>query len=403
MQQIGVIIWSCLLTTSAVMGITYLWCTLSPGAPEPSVFAYFSQTQIEQGRAYSQLMRISYIASFAAQCFFLAWLAFSGRSSVISQHFDRSALSPVIVSLFSFAVLWLMLQLISLPFTYFSSFVVQHHWGLSTQTAGSWFSDYLKSAGIELLLAGAGAIILFKLMMSLPRLWWFATAILLSVWIVAASYLWPVVVSPLFNRFTPSDNPAISDMVKRLADKADIPVNEVLIMDASKRTNRTNAYFAGVGNTRRVVLYDTLLRDYPLDEVESVVAHEAAHWRQSHIVKGMLWGILGSILGWGALQIVLRSTLPTVAVPHVWVYILLFFYLGSFVTLPLQNAISQQMEREADLIAVSLTQNPQAAIRLQINLAVKNLSDVAPAKYLRLFSTHPPAIERITAISAISR
>lgn len=402
MQRAGMILWLGLLGTATAMGLLYFGFAMIPANPRPELLTYFSLQQIEDGRTYSQALRIAFIISFTIQCGYLTWLIFSGRGLAISQMIVKAVSGRALISsLLLFIILWLSLQILSFPFTFFSSFIWQQQWGFSTETAGSWFIDYLKSAGLELLVAGVGATLLIQAMHRLPKFWWLAAAAFISIWIVAASYLWPVVVSPLFNRFSPVSDPAVTSMVKRLADKADLPVNEVLIMDASRRTTRANAYFAGVGETRQVVLYDNLLHNYPADEVESVVAHELAHWRQGHINKGMLWAMIGNLIAWGILFLVLRASLPISASPppYAWLFILLFFYLGSFVTLPVQNLISRQMEREADAVAVMLTGNQEAAIRLQVSLAVKNHSDVAPAPYLRLFSTHPSAIERITAMT----
>jgi STE24 endopeptidase len=380
----------------------YFWFAMIPANPRADLLTYFSLQQVEEGRTYSRALRIAFITSFAVQCGYLAWLLFNGRGLAISQMLLRAVPErPLLCSMLFFVFVWLSLQAINFPSTFFRSFVWQQQWGFSTQTPASWLLDYLKGIGLDLLLTGTGVIMLIQAMHRLPKFWWLAAAVFTSVWIVLASYLWPVVVSPLFNRFTPADDPVVTAMVKQLADKAGLPINEVLVMDASRRTTRANAYFACVGETRRVVLYDNLLRDYPFDEVESVVAHELAHWRQGHITKGMLWGMLGSFLAWGLLFLILRISLPgsTSPPPHIWLFILLFLNLGSFVTLPIQNAISRQMEREADSIAVMLTENREAAIRLQISLAVKNHSDVDPPTYLRLFSTHPSAFERIAAIT----
>lgn len=399
-------LWYILVAVCAIMGLAYVWYTLMPATAKPDTAAWFTARQIEAGRAYSRALRIAFITSFAAQCGFLVWLACSQSGASLTRSFLQfTASHPLLRSVEIFLSIWLALQVIRLPFAVFSGYLWQRQWGFSTQTAAAWAADYLKSTGIELLLLGIGAGLLTIAFIYLPRFWWLAAAAGLSVWIIVASYLWPVVISPLFNQFTPANDPAVTQMVTSLADKAGLPVNEVLVMDASRRTTRANAYFAGVGETRRIVLYDTLLRDYPPDEVESVVAHELAHWRQGHITQGMLWGILGNFIGWGALFLVLRLTFPQSATlpPQAWAYILLFFYLISFISLPVQNVISQKMESEADAVAVALTGNAPAAIRLQVDLTVKNCSDIEPPAYVSLFSTHPSAMNRIRAITNSQR
>lgn len=401
MQRDGILLWLGLSGLALTMAVLYLAFALLPAAPRPELLAYFSPRQIETGRAYSRALRIAFIGSFALQCGYLAWLLASGRGQALSQLIVKATAGRMLIaSLLTFMLLWLSLKLLSLPSSFFSGFLWQQQWGFSTETASAWFMDYLKNAGLELALSAGGAFLLLLAIERLPRFWWLAAAAFVSVWIIAASYLWPVVVSPLFNRFTPAGDPAVIAMATRLADKAGLPVKEVLIMDASRRTTRGNAYFAGVGATRQIVLYDNLLHNYAVDEVEAVVAHELAHWRQNHIIKGILWGIAGNAIAWGVLFLMLRAALPgPVPPPHVWLFILLFFYLGSFVTLPVQNLISRQMEREADAVGVMLTGNPDAAIRLQVSLAVKNHADVDPPAYIRLFSSHPSAYERITAIA----
>jgi STE24 endopeptidase len=190
-------------------------------------------------------------------------------------------------------------------------------------------------------------------------------------------------------------------MVGELSQKARLPVEQVMVMDASRRTTRANAYFTGLGRTKRIVLYDTLLENYPPDQVKSVVAHEMAHWRQGHIVRGLAWGTLANFIFWGFLFIALRATIPpsVFVQPYTWAVILLFFILVSFVGSPVQNHLYRSMEIEADRVSVMLTGDAPAAVRLQVNLAVKNLSDVSPPAFIQWFSySHPSAPDRIKII-----
>ena len=388
------------------MAGAYLACTLFPAPPRPELLAYFTPGQIADGRAYSQPLRIAFILGTGLQCGLLVWLTAGQRDQALSRWALKAAGGrPTAASLLLLLLLLLALQLISLPLDFFSGFLWQRQWGFATGGAGAWLLDHLKSETIILLPALAGAALLLTLMRRLPRLWWLAAAALLSVWIMAASYLWPVYISPLFNRFTPVSDPAVTEMTTRLADRAGLPVKEVLMMDASRRTSRANAYFAGIGDTRQIVLYDNLLHNYSVTEIEAVVAHELAHWRQNHIIKGVLWGIAGNIIAWGFIFLLLRPLCSRrrQPPPQLWLFMLLFIYLGSFINLPVQNLISRHMEREADAIGVMLTGDPAAAIRLQISLAVKNRSDVYPPAYIRLFGSHPSAYERIMALRPMAQ
>lgn len=395
------IVWLILIAGVGVLGLLYLWFTLFPGRAAPDIFLYFSAEQVERGRQYSRTVRVVYILSLFIQVAFLSWFVFTGRAAALVRWLEHTVGGGFWSSLLLFfLVLWFFLQLINLPFTLFSSYYWQHWWGFSTQTVGSWWADYIKESAISLVLSAAGILILFGLMNRRPNAWWLTAAIFLSLWIVIQTFIWPVVVSPLFNRFTPATDPAITSMVRELAGKAGLPVDEVLIMDASSRTTRTNAYYAGLGSTKRIVLYDTLLEAYPLDEVQAVVAHEMAHWQKGHIIQGLILGILGNFILWYLMFLLLRVTVPNLTRnPVTWAVILLFFMLTSFVSNPLQNYISRRMEIEADRTSVILTGDVPAAVRLEIDLAVGNLSDVAPAPFIQWFSySHPPALERIKTI-----
>lgn len=395
------IIWLLMLFLVMLFSLLYIWYTLYPGRINPEVLKYFSPTHIEQGRAYSYMPRLLFIISFLLQVFFLLWLVFSGWAVTFSRLTQQITGSYWGGVLLFFLLLWLVLRLVRLPFNLYTSYYWQHKWGFSTQTLGSWWLDYAKGAGLELVLSAIGVLLLFWILGKFPGTWWLVGAFLVSLWVIVQSYLWPVLVSPLFNRFEPAQDPVVVNMVQELSVKANVPVEQVLVMDASQRTTRANAYFAGLGETKRIVLYDTLLDNYPPEQVKAVVAHELAHWRQGHINKGIALGIAGNFLVWGLLFIVLRADTPFYFryPPHTWAVILLFFLMVSFISSPIQNYISRQMEKEADRVAVMLTEDVQGMVDLQMSLATKNLSDVSPPAYIRWFShSHPPAYERINLI-----
>lgn len=392
-------IWLVLIVIAGIFSLLYLWFTLFPGRVGPGVGDYFNAEQINLGRQYNNVLRLAYLGGFLVQVSFLLWLVFGGKAEALSYRVQQAAGGSYAGSiLLFFLILWLLLKLLNLPFNLFGSYFWQHQWGFSTQSLGAWWLDYFKSASLELVLSAIGVGLLFWVINRMPGVWWLACAGFLSIWFVFQTFIWPVAVSPLFNRFTPVKDPAVITMVHNLSEKAGLPVDQAYVMDASRRTTKANAYFTGLGQTKRIVLYDTLLSNYPPDEVEAVVAHEMAHWRQGHITRGLALGILGSFALWGLLFVVLRTTLPISAriQPYAWAVILLFFTLAYFAANPLQSYFSRNMELEADRAAVLLTGNVPAAVRLQVDLAAKNLSDVAPAPFIQWFSySHPPAPKRI--------
>ncbi|WP_027364099.1 M48 family metallopeptidase [Desulfotruncus alcoholivorax] len=394
-------LWLLLIAVAGFFCLLYIWFTLFPGRINPEVFNYFSKQQVYDGRAYSFVPRLLYALSFLAQASFLIRLVFGGRAVAVSRSILQITGRSIWSYLLFFLVLWLLLKLISLPFDLYTGFFWQHHWGFSTQTLGAWWSDYFKSAGLELVLSAAGVAILFGIIGRWPNFWWLITATLVSLWLVLQSLLWPVLVSPLFNKFEPVKDPAITAMVQQLSQKARLPVDQVLVMDASKRTTKANAYFTGLFGTKRIVLYDNLLADYHIEQVRAVVAHEMAHWKRGHIVKGLALGVAANFLIWLVLFLVLQDMVPSARYypPYTWAVIVLFFLLVSFVGSPLQNYVSRGMEREADRVSVLLTGDVPGAVQLEVNLAVKNHSDVSPPNFIRWFSySHPPALTRINDI-----
>ncbi len=379
-----------MLLMAGVFCLLYLWFAIFPGQAAPETFQYFSAKQVSAGRDYQRLPRIISILGFVLQIGVLIWFVFGKGKDGIGSGARNHMVYAVL--------LWLVLRLTSLPVQYFRGYYWQKKWGFLTQSLFAWWKDYFLEAGIELVLFTAGLLILYFVIGHWSKTWWVIIAGLFSLWLLIQTYLWPVIVAPLFNEFTPVHNPAITEMVEELAERAGIEVDEVLVMDAGRRTTKANAYFTGLGRTKRIVLYDTLLQNYPPEQVKAVVAHEMGHWKLGHITKGVGLGILGSFILWWLAGIMLSRTIPFGFRygPEVMGMVVLFLILSSFISSPLQNGISRYMEREADRFAVILTEDVQSSVDLQVNISRKNLSDLAPAPFIEWFGySHPSAVKRI--------
>lgn len=399
------IIWSTLLILTGVLILAYLYFTLFPGKLPDAVWQYFNVAEVENARRYQQIMRLIGLLAFLANIAFLVWLIYSTRAAVWAEGILRLAGGHYYLALIIyFVIIWLTLKLIGLPFNFYGSFIVQHQWGFATQSLPSWWADYLKASTIDFALSGTSVILLFWATGRWPHVWWAAAGFFMSGWLLVSTFLWPLLIAPLFNTFQPVTEGPINTMVTQLADRAGIKVKEVLVMDASRRTTKTNAYFTGLGTSKRIVLYDNLLNNYSLEEVEAVVAHEMAHWKQGHIIKGILWGSAANILLLGLLYMVLQLTFTYEVsrsgpyLPQLMVAMLLFLQLASFLGQPLQNNISRRYEVEADRLALVFTDNNEAMVQLHVKLARHNLSDVAPPYFIEwLTYSHPPALARVQA------
>lgn len=398
------ILWILLISMALLFSSLYLWFTLFPGPVGSEALSFFTLEQIQDGRAYSIGPRLTYILSFVLQVAFLIWLIQSGRAWQLSSACERWARGREELGILAFFfVLWILVNIIRLPFSFFNGFYWQHLWGFSTQSMGSWWLDFLKEEGLDLIMSGVGVLLLFWAFKIWPTTWWIVGALFFSAWLIIQSVLWPIVVAPLFNHFEPVQNSGVTRMVHELAGEAGLDINEILVMDASQRTTKANAYFAGLGHTKRIVLYDNLLNQYSLEEVKAVIAHEMAHWQKGHIVKGILLGILGSFIVWGCAYLVLRSGIRGNHYPPMaWAVFMLFLLLATFVSNPIQNLISRQMEIEADQTSVHLMGDATAAMSLQMNLALRNRSDLSPPPFLEWFSyTHPSVLTRIEKIKEV--
>jgi STE24 endopeptidase len=395
------IAWCLLIGLAAIFAFLYLWSSLFPGPIDPLVTRFFSPDTANEARIYNSPPRILYIIKFCFQTSLLIWLLFSPVGQTFFKRIQEISRNYWLACTFSILNIWLLLKVLSLPFSYYSGYYWQKIWGFSTQNQTAWWIDYLKNSGIELLISLVGGLIFFWLVNRLSRNWWLVSAVLFSLWLIIESLCWPIVISPLFNHFEPLPNSATLTMVDDLAQRAGLNLSAVLVIDASRQTTLANAYFTGVGSTQRIVIYDTLLRNYSFPEVKAVIAHEMGHWRHNDVVHGLFYGMLGGFIVFALLTILLRPwlTINSKKPPQLWAALQLALLLLLFVSNPLQSAISREMELSADRFSLELTGDLNAEIQLQKDLARIGLSDLSPPRFIVWFSySHPPALARINAL-----
>jgi STE24 endopeptidase len=277
--------------------------------------------------------------------------------------------------------------------------------GLITQGWGGWAADLAKSAAIGGAVAAAGAGGAVALMRRSPRGWWLPGAGLATAAGALFAAAGPVVLDPIFNRFTPLAPGQARDDVLALAGAAGVRVGEVFAVDASRRTTAANAYVTGLGATKRVVLFDTLLESFSRDELRLVVAHELAHVRHRDVVRALVFMAL--VAPAGALAVSqATSALAGGADPGPRTVPALALALG-LVGAPLAlagNRLSRAVERRADRFSLELTGAPEPFVAFEQRITVRNLADPDPPRWLTaLLATHPPTVERIGAALAFER
>ena len=285
-----------------------------------------------------------------------------------------------------------------------ASWYHERAYALVTNQISGYLSDTLKATGFSILAAAIVALVYLGLVKKLRRSWPFAVAVAGVVLTFATIFILPVIYEPAFSSFRPVD-PATRARVIAIAAKEGVKVDKVLISLQSVRTTTENAYVSGLGATKRVVLYDTLLARLKPREVDLVVAHEIGHVKHNDVLKGALLGSAGVIAGvvviWWLLR--RRRLLDFIgardhADPAVLPFLAFFLAVATLVTLPLQNLVSRHIEAAADHAAFVATNDPQGAVMLEADLARADLSDLTPNAIIKdIFFTHPSTMERIQA------
>ena len=270
--------------------------------------------------------------------------------------------------------------------------------GLVTQDWVGYAGDVAKSTAIGALLAGAGGALLIFGMRRFGRAWWAPAAAVIVGFGVVTTYLTPIVLDPLFNKFTPLPDGRTRSTVLSLAREAGVDVGQVYVMDASRRTTAANAYVTGVGRTKRVVLYDTLLKDFSPGEVRLVVAHELGHVHHRDVPHGLLFLAIVAPFGMLAVarlgeRLAPRDSLGTAAaVPAV---VLAVGLMAPAIT-TISNQLSRGVEQRADQFSLELAGEPEQFIGFQKRIAATNVSDPDPPALAQfLLGTHPTTMERI--------
>lgn len=286
---------------------------------------------------------------------------------------------------------------------------VERSEGLSHQAWGSWLVDRATDLGVTWAFTAVGVLVIVALGRLAPRTWPLWGALAAAALAMAGSFVYPVVVEPLFNHFAPMKPGALRSQIFALADKEHVHIDDVLVADASRRTTTLNAYVSGYGSTRRVVVYDTLLTGLPDKQTEMIVAHELGHARHDDVLLGTVLGALGSAAGIGLLGVVLgrrrvldRTQVDGLADPRVVPLLLALALVGSLLASPVQNTISRAIEARADRAALEATQDPETFISMQKQLALRSLADPTPPAWSQFwFGSHPTTLQRIGLARAL--
>lgn len=387
----------------AVIGVIVLAPVQGPPHPDPAaatgvIADRFTDAELDRAGEYRSWGRTIGILSLLFQFLTLGLLAF-WRGGPMRRLLDRLDRRPYPGALAAGGSIALLLAIVGLPFD-LAAWHLGRDYGLVSQSLGPRLLDWLIASMVAVIPAAVGAVIAMLLWRRLKGGFWIAAAVLVALWAVVTTWLWPVVVSPLFNSFTPLPEGAHRAEVIRLAEEAGVDVGEVYVVDASKRSSVVNAYVNGIGSSKRVVIYDNAIRSLNRLEFEALIGHELGHVKDADLRRGLTFAILVIPLGVLFVQIAttmaLRRNGDDPEGPALIPVLALVITLTAFVLQIPGNALSRDVEAKADRTAIALTGDPQGLVDLQVRLAKSNLSDVdPPAIWQFLFGTHPSTIERI--------
>ena len=301
--------------------------------------------------------------------------------------------------------------LAGLPLAYLSGYITEHRFGLSRQSRSGWASDQVKGQLIGLAFALPLIEGLYWIIRRFRNWWWLVASLVTVPLTTLVVQLFPVLIAPRFNTYTPLEDEELTERLQSMASRTGIEVAGVMTVDMSRRTSKANAFFAGLGPTRRIVLADTLVERFNHDEIEVIVAHEIAHqanrdlWR--FIALGSLFTLGTSFLTDRVVRSFLRrrgrNLLGTSDLADIRSLPALgfFFSFASLLLTPLQLAYSRELERHADAYALALTRDPDAFSSAMTKLAETNLADPAPSRLrVLLLYSHPPIAERVARANA---
>ncbi len=353
--------------------------------------SYFTDAQIERARAYRRPQLGLFAAGAALDTAALAWLARHPPRRLRAE-----ASRPAPAAAVAGAALSLGLAAAGLPLG-----AIAHRRavrvGLATQGWGGWARDVVRARALGAVFAGAGGAGTVALIRRRPRDWWMAGTVALLGVAVAGAYAGPVVIDPIFNRFEPLPDGETRRDVLDLARGAGVDVGDVLVADASRRTTAVNAYVTGLGATKRVVLFDTLLDGgFSRDEVRLVVAHELAHVAHRDVRRGLLYLLLVAPAAVHAAAQVTETLAPGEASPAALPALALAAGAVGAVVGTIANRLSRAVERRADSFSLRQTGGVDAFVGFETGIAVRNVADPDPPRLLHaLLSTHPTTLERI--------
>jgi STE24 endopeptidase len=409
MNPFAIIILAALILTFALEMIgNLLNLKASKLALPPVVQSIYKYEDYLKSQQYLRVnTRFGLVAS-GFNLFLLLAFWFSGGFNWFDQIIRAWNFVPLVSGLFYIGILFLTYSLLKLPFSLYATFVIEKRFGFNRTTPRTFWMDQVKGLFLALLLGGlllAGVLALFQFAGGYAWLYCWAAVVLVSL---VMQYVAPVWIMPLFNKFTPMQAGELKDAILKYASSVNFPLRNVMVMDGSRRSSKSNAFFTGFGRNKRIALFDTLINQNTVPELVAVLAHEIGHYKKKHILQGTLIGLFHAGILFFLLSLFLGSSGLYQAFymrqESVYAGFLFFGLLYSPVELILSillQMLSRKNEYAADRFAAQTLAEPLTLVSALKKLSAANLSNLTPHPfYVFLNYSHPPLLPRIKAIQA---
>jgi len=356
------------------------------------------EKQVKAKTYENEKRKISIVGSLLSLIFILLFY-FSG----LSHYLANINLSFIYVFLIYIILFHLISTIIGLPLGYYSSYVHEHKWGFSNYTNKTWIVDQLKSFAVSLILLPILLGLFFWVLWKFPETWWLVAATITTLVSIVFVTLFPVVILPIFNKYDTIEDEELTSQLSEILHKAGLQSSGFFRQDMSRQTKKENAFLAGMGKTRRVVIADNLLEHMSLSEIKSVIAHEVGHYRYSHLPKNILIGTIQQLIIFFLLNIIMKILYPEFLTSNINnltlfpIFSLIMSLLSSLLFGPLNNMISRYFERQADRASLELYPDKNSFQKAMAGLANRNLSNAYPEWWVKLlYYSHPPIGERLS-------